>query len=116
MRLVAMIVIMLSAFFTTSRLQVNEHARFVTKSGEVFEGRVSRVFMSGDYRIEQAGKPTRYVPFEEFGAMSFEGSAIPLTAGAVGFFILFIAVCVGFGVDKLLFERFCKANHRGHPL
>lgn len=105
MRLIAMVIIMLGAFFVTSRLQVNEHARFVTRSGEVIEGRVTRDFMTGDFTIEKSDHSKAYVSHDDFGAMSFEGSAIPLSAGLLGFLLLIVAACVGFGVDELLFEK-----------
>ena len=105
MRFIVMVVIMLSAFFTTSRLQVNEHARFVTKSGEVIEGRVSREFMTGDYKIDKADRSTTHVSYDDFGAMTYEGSAIPLGAGLIGFLLIILAACIGFGLDKLLVDK-----------
>lgn len=105
MRIVVMIVIMLSAFFTASRLQVNEHARFVTKGGQVLEGTVSRDFMTGDYKIETADGVQKYVPYEHFAGMSYEGSAVPGYAGVIGFALIMLAACVGFGIDRLLVDR-----------
>lgn len=100
MRFIAAVIIILSAFFVTSRLQVNEDARFVTRAGEVLEGRVSRDFVTGQYKVEMADHSTRYVSQEEFGGMSSDGSAIPVYAGVLGFLMIGIAGCVGFGIDK----------------
>jgi hypothetical protein len=101
MRFLAMVLLILGAFFVTSRLQVNENARFVTRSGEVLEGRVSRDFATGQYKIETAGGTIRYVSQDNLGAMSFEGDAIPWYAGTLGFLLIIVAGCVGFGVDRL---------------
>lgn len=101
MRFIAMIMIILGAFLVTSRLQVNENARFVTKGGEVLEGRVSRDFMTGQYKIEAARGAVRYVSQDDLGAMAFEGNAIPWYAGTLGFLLIIVAGCVGLGVDKV---------------
>lgn len=105
MRFIFMIALMLSAFFVASRLQVNEHATFITKSGEVLEGTVRREFVSGDYRIELASGETRQVSFDDFGGMAFTGSAVPWYAGALGFLLIGLGACVGFGVDRRVFRR-----------
>ncbi len=95
MRFFALLAVILAVFFVLSRTQVNEHARFVTRSGELIEGTVSRDFYSGDFVIKTAAGP-RFVAQDQFGAMSYEGSAIS-TAGAwaggaailgVGLFVL----------------------------
>lgn len=99
MRFISMILIILGAFLLTSRLQVNENARFVTKSGEVLEGRVSRDFVTGQYRIEAARGAIRYVSQDDLGAMAFEGNAIPWYAATLGFLLIVVAGCVGLGVD-----------------
>jgi len=103
MRIIAMIAIILSAFFVTSRLQVNEGAQFVVKGGEVIEGRVKRDFMSGDYVIETLDGKTRRVAYGDFGAMSFVGSAIPFYAAVLGFLLIILGAVVGFGAERRLF-------------
>ncbi|PTT93036.1 hypothetical protein DBR42_00930 [Pelomonas sp. HMWF004] len=103
MRFILMILMVLGGFFVTSRLQVNEGARFVVKGGEVIEGRVKRDFISGDYVIETAGGVTRHIAYDAFGAMSFEGSAIPWYAATLGFILIFLGAVVGLGLERPLF-------------
>ena len=96
MRLLFLCTVILATFFFLSRGQVNEHARFVTRSGELIEGTVNRDFFSGDFVIQTAAGP-RFVPQDQLGAMSYEGSALS-TAGvwvggvailAAGLFVMF---------------------------
>jgi len=115
MRFVAMIFILLGAFFLTSRLQVNEAARFVTTSGEVIEGRVSRDFVTGQYKIEQSDRSIRRMRHEELGAMSFEGSTIPWYASTLGFLLVIVAGCIGRGVDKVFPQVWKTARPRMRP-
>ena len=100
MRFIAAIVLVLVAFLMTSRLQVTEAARFVTSSGEVIEGRVSRDFVTGQYKIEQHDRSIRYVNPDDLGAMSFGGTSIPLYASSAGFLLIIVAGCIGLGVDR----------------
>lgn len=100
MRFAASIVILLSAFFVTSHLQVNEHARLVTRTQQVLEGRLSRDFLTGDYRIEAATGATTQLADADVVAMSYEGSTIPWYASSLGFMLMVLAGCVGLDVDK----------------
>jgi len=100
MRFVAVIVLVLVAFLVTSRLQVTEAARFVTRSGEVIEGRVTRDFVTGQYKIEQDDRSIRYVNPDDLGAMSFGGTTIPWYASSLGFLLIIVAGCIGLGVDR----------------
>lgn len=104
MRFIAMIILILSAFFVTSRLQVNENARFVTRHGEVLEGKVSREFVTGAYKIERVDQSIRYVNQDDLGAMSFEGPAIPAYASVLGLLLIFAGALVGFGLDSAAFQ------------
>ncbi|WP_152606682.1 hypothetical protein [Aquabacterium sp. NJ1] len=110
-----MIIIILCAFITASRLQVVEHAHFYTKGGEVLEGRVSRDFMTGDYKVEASNGTQTYVPYEQFAAMAYEGSAVPLSAGLIGFTLIIVGAFVGFGIDKLLVNLYANKKFRVTP-
>lgn len=83
-------------FAAASRLQVQENARFVTKSGEVLEGTVSRDFISGDYVIKTA-TTEKYVAWDEFGAMMTTGRSVSTGSAIASILGLVLGFFVGFG-------------------
>lgn len=83
MRFLFVCVVVLAVFFTLSRTQVNEHAKFFTRGGEVLEGRVSRDFLTGDFVIQTA-EGQRDIPQDQFGGMAYQGSAISMPVAWLG--------------------------------
>lgn len=109
MRFLTLLGVILAVFFVLSRTQVNEHARFVTRGGELIEGTVSRDFYSGDFVIKTSAG-SRFVPQDQFGAMSYEGSAISTVgvwAGGVAILCagLFALCWPGRGVNRTRSRR-----------
>lgn len=88
LRFFGMCLCIVLGFAAASRLQVHEGARFVTRSGEVIDGTVSRDFMTGDYVI-QIGSAERHIESAQFGSMAMSerrlsiGSIVAAIAGLV---------------------------------
>lgn len=95
LRFIGMCLCVILGFAAASRLQVQENARFVTKSGEALEGRVSRDFIRGDYVIKTA-TAERYVVWDDFGAMVTTGRSVSTGSAIASIFGLVLGFVVGF--------------------
>lgn len=96
LRFLGMCLCIVLGFAAASRLQVNEGARFVTRSGEVIEGTVTRDFLTGDYVI-QTGDTQRHVERDQFGAMAMSNSRLSIGSVVAAIAGLVLAALIGFG-------------------
>jgi len=84
MRSILTFALALFVFYTglnlAARLQVHEQAKLIDKSGQVFEGRMSRDILTGDYRIGSPSSTSevRIVPKEQIGGLVYvESDGLP---------------------------------------
>ena len=69
-----------TGFNLAARLQVHEQAKLIDKSGQVFEGRMSRDILTGDYRIDSPSSvgEVRIIPKEQIGGLVYvESDGLP---------------------------------------
>ena len=96
LRFVGMCLCFVLGFAAASRLQVNEGARFVTRSGEVIEGTVSRDFITGDYVI-RTGLVERRVERDQFGAMAMGAGSLSIGSVVAAIAGLVLGAYIGLG-------------------
>jgi hypothetical protein len=84
MRSILTFALALFVFYTglnlAARLQVHEQAKLIDKSGQVFEGRMSRDILTGDYRIDSPSSvgEVRIIPKEQIGGLVYvESDGLP---------------------------------------
>lgn len=104
-----------TGFNLAARLQVHELAKVIDKSGQVYEGRVSRNILTGDYRIDSPSSSgeARIVPKEQIrGLVYVESDGLPWqsTVALYGTFILTLLI---FGYD--IFRTYRKLDSRLQP-
>jgi hypothetical protein len=96
--------LLLTGFNLAARLQVHEQAKFIDKSSQAYEGRVSRNIVTDDYQIDSPtfNSETRIVPKEQIeGLVDVDSDGLPWqsTVTLHGTIVLMLLL-FGYGISR----------------
>jgi hypothetical protein len=94
-----------------ARLQVYEEATFFDRGGAVYEGRVTRNILTGDYLIASRASPgkTTNVPADQIAGLAYVASSGVTVASTLAMVGTMLLILIALSAD--LFYSLRKRNH-----